>query len=79
MPVRLCAIVKRKMNDDKKLRILVIFSTLLVVSIISYNMLQVYFSTELGSYLKRRIYYEKVLSRKGLPLHDARHWRKIDK
>jgi len=67
------------MNDDRKFRIFAVFSAILVVSIISFNVFQEYFSTEIGSYLTRRIYYEKVLSGKGLPLHDARHWRKLEK
>jgi hypothetical protein len=67
------------MNDDRKFRILAVLSTILVVSIISFNVFQEYFSTEFGSYLKRRIYYEKVLSGKGLPLHDAKHWRTLEK
>jgi hypothetical protein len=66
------------MKDDTKFRVTVILSTLFVASILSYNILQEYFMTEVGSYLKRRIYYEKVISKKGLPLHDAKYWRKIE-
>ncbi len=66
------------MQDNKKFRIVTILSTLLIVCILSYNILQEYFMTEIGGYLKRRIYYETVISKKGLKLHDARHWRKIE-
>jgi hypothetical protein len=66
------------MKDDGKLRVTVILSTLFVASVLSYNILQEYFMTEFGSYLKRRIYYEKVISSKGLTLHDAKYWRKIE-
>jgi len=67
------------MNDDRKFRILAVLSTILVVSIMSFNVFEGYFSTEIGSYLKRRIYYEKVISGKNLKLHDARHWKKLEK
>jgi hypothetical protein len=66
------------MKDDKKFRIFAAASTLLVVCILSYNILQEYFTTEIGSYIKRRLYFEKVISKKGLTLHDAKYWKKID-
>jgi hypothetical protein len=66
------------MKDEKKFRILTIISTLLIVCILSHNIFQEYFVTEIGSYLKRRIYYEKVISKKGLTLHKAKYWRKIE-
>jgi hypothetical protein len=67
------------MSDDRKFRLLTVLSALLVAGIIAFNVFQEYFSTEIVSYLKRRIYYERVLSGKGLTLHDARHWRKLEK
>lgn len=66
------------MKDEKKFRILTILATLLIVCILSYNILQEYFITEIGGYFKRRIYYEKVISKKGLTLHKGKYWRKVE-
>ncbi len=66
------------MKDEKKFRILTLFSTLLIICILSYNVLQEYFMTEIGGYLKRRIYFEKVILKKGLTLHEAKYWRKME-
>ena len=66
------------MRDNKKFRILTILSTVLVVCILSYNIFQEYFMTGIGSYLKRRAYYEKVISKKGLTLHNAKYWRRVE-
>ncbi len=66
------------MKDEKKFRILTVLSTLLIISILSYNVLQEYFMTEIGGYLKRRVYFEKVILKKGLTLHEAEYWRKME-
>ena len=66
------------MKDEKKFRALAVFSTLLIICILSYNVLQEYFMTEIGGYLKRRVYFEKVILKKGLTLHEARYWRKME-
>jgi hypothetical protein len=66
------------MKDEKKFRILTVLSTLLIICILSYNVLQEYFMTEIGGYLKRRIYFEKVILKKGLTLHEAKYWRKME-
>jgi hypothetical protein len=67
------------MNDDRKFKILAVLSSILVISIISLNIFHEYFSAEIGSHIQRRIYYERVLSGKSLPLHDAKHWRTLEK
>lgn len=67
------------MKDDKKIKILTILSTILIVCILSYNIFQEFFATEIGSYIKRRAYYEKVITKKGLTLHKAKYWRKLEK
>ncbi len=66
------------MKDEKKFRILSILSTLIVVAILSYNVLQEYFMTEIGGHLKRRLYFEKVILKKGLTLHKAEYWREME-
>ena len=66
------------MKDEKKFRILTVISTLLVIVILSYNVLQEYLMTEVGGHLKRRFYYEKVILKQGLTLHKAKYWRKME-
>jgi hypothetical protein len=64
------------MTDERKFRIFSSIVTILILLIISYNLSQEYLMTELGGYLKRRIYYETVIKKKGLSLHRAEYWRK---
>ncbi|MBI5741567.1 MAG: hypothetical protein HZA16_12745 [Nitrospirae bacterium] len=66
------------MTDIKKFNTFAALSALLVFCILSYNVLQEYISTELGGYIKRRVYYEQVLSKKGLGLHKGKYWRKAN-
>ena len=66
------------MTDERKFRILAICITFLIVIILSYNVFQEYFTTGIGSYIKRRIYYEKIISKSGLPLHEGKYWKKIE-
>lgn len=63
------------MTDKKKFKILAILATLLTVFILSYNVISEYFMPEIEGYLERRIYYEKVISKKGLSLHKGMYWK----
>jgi hypothetical protein len=64
------------MTDERKFRITLILSAVLVFTILSYNMAEEFFFSEIGSYLKRRIYFERVISKKGIDLHEGKYWRK---
>ncbi|MEN8264653.1 MAG: hypothetical protein ABFR82_14465 [Nitrospirota bacterium] len=66
------------MKEEKKFRILTVLSTLLIIFILSYNVFQDYITTEIGGHLKRRLYYEKVILKKGLTLHKAKYWKKME-
>ena len=66
------------MKDEKKFRVLAILSTGLIICMLSYNVFQDYIMTEVGGHLKRRLYYEKVILKKGLTLHKAKYWRKME-
>ena len=63
------------LNDIRKFRLLAILTTTLIVLILSYNILQEYFMPEIEGYLERRIYYEKVISKKGLSMHKGMYWK----
>jgi len=66
------------MNDDKRFKLFSLLVTILIVMILSYNLLEEYLVTGVGAYIRRRIYYETVISKKGLSLHKAEYWRKRD-
>ena len=66
------------MKEEKKFRVLAILSTGLIICMLSYNVFQDYIMTEVGGHLKRRLYYEKVILKKGLTLHKAKYWRKME-
>ncbi len=63
------------MTDSKKFRILVILITLLSVFILLYNILQDSLFQDIEGYIERRMYYERVISKKGLSLHKGMYWR----
>ncbi len=66
------------MSDEKKFRTSIMAAILLIVTVLSYNIFQEYFAMEIVSYIKRRAYYEKVLLKSGVTLHEGRYWRKIE-
>lgn len=63
------------MTDKKKFKILMILTIALTALILSYNVLQEYLMPEMEGYIKRRVYYESVISKKGLSLHKGMYWR----
>lgn len=67
---------RTEMKDAIKFRITIIVAITLVFSILSYNIFEEFLMTGIAGYLKRRIYYERVISKKGLSLHRGMYWRK---
>jgi hypothetical protein len=62
------------MKDGRKFSIAVVFAAVLCVLTVAYNVAQEYFIPDIESYVKRRLYYEQVISKKGLSLHKAEYW-----
>lgn len=62
------------MTDEKKFRILLSLAALLTVAIISYNVLHEYVMPDIEGYWQRRLYYERVISKRGLTLHKGMYW-----
>lgn len=62
------------MKDKKKFLLFIVASILLISSAIIFNILGDS-SSDITSYLERRFYYERVISKKGLSLHRALYWR----
>jgi hypothetical protein len=64
------------MRDERKFRLLVGVSFIICILVFAYNISSEYFLQDMEGYLKRRIYYERVISKKGLSLHEAMYWKK---
>lgn len=62
------------MTDEKKFRILLSSAALLTVAAISYNVLQEYVMPDIEGYWQRRLYYERVISKRRLTLHKGMYW-----
>lgn len=66
------------MKDASKFRVAVISGVLLCVLAVAYNFAGEYVLHDVQDYLKRRIYFERVISKKGLSMHEAQYWRKVE-
>jgi hypothetical protein len=62
------------MKDEKKFRVAVVLAAVLCVLTVAYNVASEYFIPDIEAYVKRRLYYEQVISEKGLSLHRAEYW-----
>ena len=49
--------------------------TTLTVLTISYNVLQKYVMPDIEGYWQRKLYYERVISKKGLTLQKGMYWK----
>lgn len=63
------------MTGEKKSKILILVTTVLTILILSYNLLQEYLMPEMEGYIKRRLYYEGTISKKGISLHKGMYWK----
>lgn len=66
------------MREERKLGSLVALAALFCVLGIAYNVASEYFLTDIQEYFKRKVYYETVISKKGLSMHRAMYWRTVD-
>ena len=64
--------------DDRRFKIFMASVILLITIIISYNVLAEYIASGPFQYFKRKMYYERVISKRGLSLHRAKYWRTVD-
>jgi len=65
-----------RLTDKGKFNLILWFAGLLCVMCIAYNSVGTQFASDITGYIKRRYYYETVISRKGLSLEKARFWSK---
>lgn len=62
-------------RDTRRFRRLIWAGTVLTLLVLFYNVFQESFLSDIESYIRRRLYYEQVISKKGLSLHEGQHWR----
>jgi hypothetical protein len=63
------------MKGEGKVFLVLLLSSLLVGLIILNNGLGEAITEKFTAYTKRRLYYERVISRRGLSLHEGQYWR----
>ena len=63
------------MRDEKKFKLLTAVSLAVCVLAVLYNVASEYIIPDMESYIQRKLYYERVISKKGLSLHRAQYWR----
>ncbi len=65
------------MDDSKKLKMLVWTTGVLCVLAMAFSVASDSFLPEIGSYLERKMYFESVISEKGLSMHKGDYWKKV--
>lgn len=63
------------MRDERKFKLLAVFASFLCVLAVAYNVAEELILPDIQNYLQRKIYYESVISKKGLSMHNALYWR----
>ncbi len=63
------------MRDEKKFKLVTAVSLVVCVLAILYNIASEYLIPDMEGYIQRKLYYERVISKKGLSLHKAQYWR----
>jgi len=65
----------RYMTEQKKFRLVMFFAVMLTALVILHNVANEYFFTDMEGYFKRRLYYERTISKKGLSEQKGMYWR----
>jgi hypothetical protein len=63
------------MTEQKKFRLVMFFAVMLTALIILHNVAKEYFIADMEGYFKRRLYYERTISKKGLSEQKGMYWR----
>lgn len=63
------------MTEQKKFRLVIFFAVLLTALIILHNVAEEHFMADIEGYVKRRLYYERTISQKGLSEKKGMYWR----
>ena len=63
------------MTDTRKFKLLTIAAAALIGLILSHAVFQEHGITDLESYLQRKTYYDRIISKKGLSLHQGLYWK----
>ncbi len=62
-------------KDKQKFKVLLSASAGLVIAILAFSVLRETVIPDIENYLKRRVYYESTISKKGLSLHQGSYWK----
>ena len=62
-------------TDKRKFKLLLSASAALVIAILAFSALRETVMPDVENYLKRRAYYENMISKKGLGLHQGLYWK----
>lgn len=63
------------MTEQRKFRTLIVIAVMLTALVILQNVAKEYFMADIEGYAKRRLYYERTISQKGLSEHKGMYWR----
>lgn len=63
------------MSDEGRFKLAASFAALLCVFALAYNIAAEYLLPGIESYIERKLYYERVISKKNLSLHRGEYWR----
>jgi len=63
------------MKDTRKFRMVMIVAVMLTALVILQNVAKEYFMADMEGYVKRRIYYERTISQKGLSEQKGMYWK----
>lgn len=63
------------MKDTRKFRVIMVAAVMLTAMVILHNVAQEYFMADMEGYVKRRLYYERTISQKGLSEKKGMYWR----
>ena len=63
------------MTEQRKFRTLMVIAVMLTALVILQNVAKEYFMADIEGYVKRRLYYERTISQKGLSEQKGMYWR----
>lgn len=66
------------MTDANKFRLLLCGCLVLTILGFAYPVASDYLLGDMEGYYSRKLYFEKAIAPKGLPMHPARHWKKTE-
>jgi hypothetical protein len=63
------------MKDTRKFRLIMFIAVMLTAMVILQNVAKEYFMADIEGYVRRRLYYERTISQKGLSEQKGMYWK----